>query len=351
MRLLRTAFLPASVLLLAVAAFVVPLPFFLERPGTPLGLEERVAVEYEQVDDISGDYLLTTVVLERTTPAGLLPGLLDEAAELVPAARFVPPGETDRAYFARQRDIFRDAALVAAAVGLRAAGFDVPAPKGEGARVVAVLPDAPAQGVLLPGDVVIAADEEPVATTEDLRTAVFEAGTSELELTFTRDGEQRTASLAPARVAAADEPVIGVQIETVAPEVVLPFGVEVESGSIGGPSAGLMIAITVFDKVDPVDLAGGRRIAGTGGITPEGTVTPIGGIQQKVFSAAHQGLDVFLAPAVQITDACAGLSSDATMTMEVVGVETFQEAVDVLAGDSRGLRCGEQAQRGGAGHG
>jgi len=344
MRLLRVAFLPASVLLLAIAAFVVPLPFFLERPGTPLGLEERVAVEYEQVGDVTGEYLLTTVILQRATPVELPRSLLSEAIALVPAARFLGPGETDSAYFERQREVFSDAALVAAAVGLRGAGFDVPIPQGEGARVVGILPGTPAEGVLLPGDIVVATDAGPVSTTEDLRIAVFERGTEELELTFLREGEERSASLTPARVTGVAEPIVGVQIETVAPDVTLPFGVEVDSGSIGGPSAGLMIAITVFDKVDPLDLAMGRRIAGTGGITPEGSVTPIGGIEQKVLSASNEDIDLFIAPASQMVDACAGLPDGAAL--EVIGVETFDQAVDALSGDAQGLRCDQQAAGG-----
>lgn len=341
MRLLRAAFLPTSVLLLAIAAMIVPLPFFLERPGTPLGLEERVTVEYEQVGDIAGDFLLTTVVLQRTTAVELPRGLLSDRTELVPAVTVIGPGESDSEYFARQREVFREAALVAAAVGLRAAGFDIPTPEGEGARVVGVLADAPAEGVLRPGDVVVATDAGQVSTTEDLRTAVFDRGTEALELTFLRDGQRRTATLTPTRIAGVDEPVVGVQIETLAPPVELPFNVEVDSGSIGGPSAGLMLALTVFDKVDELDLAAGRRIAGTGGITPEGGVTPIGGIEQKVSSAAGQDLDVFLAPAMQMPDACAGLPEGAGL--QVLGVETFDEAVEVLSGDAPGLRCEGQA--------
>ena len=345
MHLLRVAFLPTSVLLLAVAAFVVPLPYFLERPGTPLGLEQRITIEHEQVDEVTGQFLLTTVVLDRTTVVELPRGVLSDAVEVVPVARFVGPGETGPAYFERQREVFDDAALVAAAVGLRAAGFDVPQPEGQGARVLAVLPDAPAEGVLRPGDVIVVTDPGgTVATTEDLRTVVFEQGTEEIELTFLREGERMTAALTPARLTGAEEPIIGVQIETVAPDVTLPFPVDVDSGAIGGPSAGLMIALTVFDKVDPVDLADGRRIAGTGGITPEGTVTPIGGIEQKVLSAADDDIDIFLAPAFQMADACAGLIPGTDL--EVIGVETFDEAVQVLSGEASGHRCEQQAAAG-----
>ena len=123
--------------------------------------------------------------------------------------------------------------------------------------------------------------------------------------------------------------VIGVQVSTLNATVDLPVPVDVDSGQIGGPSAGLMIALTVFDKIDPVDLADGRRIAGTGTIGFDGEIGPIGGIQQKVVAAHRERVDVFLAPDEQLVEARSGLPEDSAM--EVMGVGTFDEALSALS--------------------
>jgi PDZ domain-containing protein len=81
-----------------------------------------------------------------------------------------------------------------------------------------------------------------------------------------------------------------------------PFRVKVNVGDIGGPSAGLMFALAIIDKLTPQNLAGGRFIAGTGEISVSGTVSPIGGIQQKMAGARAAGATVFLTPAGNCPD-------------------------------------------------
>ena len=81
-----------------------------------------------------------------------------------------------------------------------------------------------------------------------------------------------------------------------------PFQVKIRVGDIGGPSAGLMFALGIIDKLTPGNLTGGRFIAGTGEISADGTVSPIGGIQQKMVGARAAGATVFLTPAANCPD-------------------------------------------------
>lgn len=106
-----------------------------------------------------------------------------------------------------------------------------------------------------------------------------------------------------------------------------PFQVEIASGDVGGPSAGLMFALGLYDQLTPSDLTQGRTIAGTGTIDPQGGVGPIGGIEDKVLAAERVGATVFLVP----KDNMAELQSIDTGAMRLVSVATFQDAVDALS--------------------
>ena len=96
---------------------------------------------------------------------------------------------------------------------------------------------------------------------------------------------------------------------------------------IGGPSAGLMFALTVYNMLTPTDLTGGRKIAGTGTISPDGKVGPIGGVTQKVAAAEAVGAEYFLSPAENYPDALA-----VAKRIKVVQVTTIDEAIAFLQG-------------------
>jgi PDZ domain-containing protein len=328
---LRAVFLPASVAILAMAAMVVPLPVYVETPGTPLSLQTAVAVEELAVGDVRGDYLLTTVNLRSGTMIRLLTSLADGETVLMPVAAIVPPGEDRAAYFERQREVFRSSAELAAAVGLAAAGVDVDptAITGEGVLVGRVLPGSPAEGRLRPGDLITAVDEHEIRVGDDLREALSRSGDA-VDLRVVRDDAPLTQTVRPTDIDTPSGPIrgIGVEIQTANPRVDLPVGVAVDGGSIGGPSAGLMVALTVFDKVSAEDLAAGRVIAGTGTITGRGEVGAIGGVGPKVVAAHREGADIFMTPMGQLDAARAAVPEGSDL--EVVGVATFDEALASL---------------------
>jgi PDZ domain-containing protein len=118
-----------------------------------------------------------------------------------------------------------------------------------------------------------------------------------------------------------------VALETVGLEVKVPFPIEIEQGPIGGPSAGLMLALTVLDLADPADLARGRTIAGTGTIDLGGNVGRVGGVRQKVEAARKAGATIFLAPRAEAAEARAEAGDD----MDVIAVRTIDDAVTALA--------------------
>ncbi|PZT69376.1 hypothetical protein DN402_21510 [Streptomyces sp. SW4] len=95
---------------------------------------------------------------------------------------------------------------------------------------------------------------------------------------------------------------------------------------VGGPSAGLLFALGIVDKLDTGDLTGGRVVAGTGTITPSGKVGPVGGVPLKTQSARRDGATVFLVPEAECGDARSQLPKG----MRLIPVETLDGAVDAL---------------------
>ena len=107
-----------------------------------------------------------------------------------------------------------------------------------------------------------------------------------------------------------------------------PIDVRIASGDVGGPSAGLMWSLGLFDLLTPGDMTAGLTIAGTGTIDTRGRVGPIGGIGDKVVAAQRAGATVFLVPADNMQE----LSGVDTGDMKLISVSTFQDALDALRG-------------------
>lgn len=334
---LRRGFLPVTVAVLVLAGSVVPLPAYIELPGSAAGISACVRIDERPGAAVDGDFLFTTVAQRDATVFGLLiAGLRDDQA--VVSRRQLLGGVRRDRYLARQRQVFLGATDRALLVAMAAAGLPAEV-RGSGVDVVSVLDDAPAQGVLRAGDVITAVDGGDVHTTDDLIAAIDDDGP--VTLAVERDGRTVSRRVIPQLrdVDGDTRPVIGIQITTHAPEVSLPLSVDVASGQIGGPSAGLMIGLAVFDLIDDVDLAAGRRIAGTGTLAVDGAIGEIDGIELKVAAAERAGADVFLAPAGQAAAARHAVPSGSDLV--VLGVETFDDARAALRRAGGGAASGE----------
>jgi PDZ domain-containing protein len=144
---------------------------------------------------------------------------------------------------------------------------------------------------------------------------------STLQLEVLRAG--KTLTVPVTSKASGGTPVIGVQVQE---QYKFPFNVRISVGDIGGPSAGMMFALGIIDMLTPMNLTGGKFIAGTGEITATGQVQPIGGIQQKMVGARNAGATVFLAPAGN----CADTKGAVPAGLRVVKVSNLNQAVSDL---------------------
>lgn len=313
-------------LVLAIAAATVPLPFFALSPGTVVPIAPLVEVEGQEVTELDGDTALLAVIITRPSLLSLLDARLDERVDVEPVERFVPSGVEQDEYFDRQQSLFDDSFGISAAVALRAAGFDVQVVSLP--QIVQVLPDSPADGVLQVGDLVRTINGVDVATAEELvdQARLLAAG-DPVSLVLDRRGEVVEAELVAGRVGRMTRPGLGVSVDTTPQSVQLPFDVRLVDGvDIGGPSAGLMVALTIYDLVAEEDLLQGRRVTGTGSLGLDGGVGRIGSIQQKVYAAQDAGFQIFLAPASQAAEA----QEAAGPGLLVIPVETFADALTAL---------------------
>jgi PDZ domain-containing protein len=191
-------------------------------------------------------------------------------------------------------------------------------------QVVVVQADKgfPAYGVLKAGDVINSVDGQPVTSQASLTKliAAHPAG-STLTLDITRGGRNRQVQVGTKK--SGGHPVMGVEITE---EYKFPFQIKISVGDIGGPSAGMMFALGIIDKLTKLDLTAGRFIAGTGEITASGQVQPIGGIQQKMVGARNAGATIFLTPAAN----CADTKGAVPKGMRLVKVSTLNQAVTYL---------------------
>jgi PDZ domain-containing protein len=180
----------------------------------------------------------------------------------------------------------------------------------------------PAYGVLKAGDVIARVDGTPVTSQSGLTSAIYAhpAG-STLTVAITRDGQARQVQVGTKE--SGGHPVMGVEIQE---HYKFPFTVKISVGDIGGPSAGLMFALGIVDKLTTLNLTGGRFIAGTGEITADGRVQPIGGIQQKMLGARDAGATIFLTPASNCADAKGAVPAG----LRLVKVSTLAQAVTYL---------------------
>ena len=324
--LVRSGAWSASVALVTVAALSVPMPFVEYRPGSAVPIGPLVTIDGAETTPLDGETALLTVRLTRPSPVQLVAARLDGDRELISLTRVYPQGVDRQDHLARERERFNRQFDVAAAVGAAAAG--VPLEIITAVVVVDVDPTGPSAGRLAPGDVVLDVDGEAMTSGAALAELVRSspAGVT-LELRIVHAGTERIQPVTPEPSLDGGPPRIGVLVQTAVDELVLPIDITLTPGvRIGGPSAGMMVGLTVYDLLATEDLLRGRRVAGTGTLDVDGVVGPVGGVAEKTLAAIADGYDVLLVPEAET--ALAERIADGRIV--VIGVATLEDAIEGL---------------------
>lgn len=324
--LLRRAFYSVSVLLILAAGFAVPLPVVESVPGTPTEIAPLIHIDGAEVTDLTGTSSLLTISHRERSLVPALVTFFDPERTLHRVEEVFPTDVDRDEYHAVQREAFRRQFDLAAAVGARAAGVEVDLHSA--VVVVDVAADGPAAGMLFPRDVIVAVDGQPLTDAAALQ-AITHGGEpgQQLQLTVVHDDQQRQVDVELGTLPGEEGTRLGVMIEDGFVSLELPFDVTLsEETRIGGPSAGLMVALTVYDLLSDEDLLQGRNVVGTGTIGPDGQVGRVGGIPQKMRSAVAHGADIALVPRSQLDIAQQAAGDQIT----IFGVRTLDEALDAL---------------------
>jgi len=323
---LRSSLGAASLALVVTAALTVPMPYIEYLPGGATPIAPLVAIDGAQSTALDGETALLTVRLTRQPLAQLLLVALDDERTVIPTARVYPSGVDRQVHLERERERFNRQFDVAAAVGAQAAGF--PFEVVTEVVVIEVLVGGPSDGRLAPGDIVLAVDGEPLTSGAALAERIESAEPGDQVVVRVQHmGAERDETITLRALEDGGPARLGVLVQTAIDALVLPIDIVLTPGlRIGGPSAGLMVGVTVFDLLAQENLLAGRRVAGTGTLDIDGRVGEVGGVREKTIGAIDAGYDVLLVPASSAAEA----QRVADGRIVVHGVASLDEALAAL---------------------
>jgi PDZ domain-containing protein len=314
--------------------FYLQTPYLVFQPGSAESVKPMIKVAAGDEAE-AGTFMLTTVRMLYASPFTLLKASLSPYSEFVRKRDYFG-GQSRQEYNSRQQFNMMSSQSNAVEAAYRLA--DIPYEiRTESLIVLQVVPESPAAERLRPGDQIKRVDGLDIARAGNLAEVIQNKQVGEtVSLEFVRGGDRKSAEIPIARLQSEQgQPYNGIgvvfanlmEVQSIDPK----WNVDISAGDIGGPSAGLMFSLELYNRLTPGDLSKGYRIAGTGTITPEGKVGRIGGIRHKVVAAEREKADIFFAPKDNYADAAERAEQLGT-DMKIVAVETLEEAIQYLDG-------------------
>ncbi|MFJ3666280.1 PDZ domain-containing protein [Streptomyces sp. NPDC090106] len=344
----RTATMLASTLMLIAllcAGVFIPVPYAEMSPGPTVNTlgehdgEPVLQISGHKTYATSGHLNMTTVRVTsadyRMNLVEAVYGWLAHDNKVVPHDTLYPDGKTEEQSTQENAEEFSQSQESAKVAALKQ--LDVPVKSF--VIVSTVVKDSPSEGKLHAGDVIKAVDGTVVKEPTDVAELVTqhkpgekvvftivpakEQAAAEKENKTATETEDVTITTATSTDSAEKRAIVGISAGT---DHTFPFTIDIKLADVGGPSAGLMFALGIYDKLTPGSLTGGKFVAGTGTIDDDGTVGPIGGIEMKTVGARDKGAQYFLTPA----DNCASAAEDTPDGLTLVKVKTIEDALGAL---------------------
>jgi PDZ domain-containing protein len=325
----RRLLVSLGILLLIVpvlAGIFIRVPYYLISPGEARGVAELIKVKGDNAKEFPprGKILFTTVSLAGDVNVfRALAGWLDDEVEVIPEERITGGAPRQEV---RQQNIqaMVDSKLTATKVALERLGYRVTV-NGDGALVTDVKVGDPADGQLQVGDVIKSIDGEAVTLHDQVVSKVRQHKAGDvISIGFNRGGGDKTVDLTSVADPEGNAR-IGVVLQTNNLKYDFPIDVSIETGLVGGPSAGLAFTLALIDDLTEGELTGGRNVAVTGTIDAAGNVGPVGGVAQKTVTARDAGAVAFLVPPEEEKDAKRFAGK-----MEIIPIETLADALAAL---------------------
>lgn len=333
----RTGWTILGISIVGVAVLgLVPAPYVIERPGPAFNTLSEVEVDGKEVPLIdipdektyptkgSLDMLTVSVSGNRDQRPGWLEiaaSWFDPSRAVVPIDDVYPEGVTVEQSTTRSNVDMVNSQKQAIAAALTDLGYEFTTTLS----VVETQAGSAADGLIKAGDVIQSVNGESFADVNALRATVASNGIDKPAIvTLLRDGASSDVQVTP-KLSAAETPapVLGVVVKN---DYSFPIDVRIQLENVGGPSAGMMFALGIIDKLTPGELNGGADVAGTGTITASGEVGPIGGIRQKMYGALDAGAEWFLAPDANCGDVVGHIPDG----LRVYSVKTLDDALAAL---------------------
>ena len=316
-----------KVLTMALLVFVVALQSWtfsefvvlkpgIARPAGDLGSIVGASPSQEKL-------LYTAVIAQRANVLDRIRAVFDKDVRLTPRSENIPGGVGWREYSQLLAKSMSESQKVAAAVAFREAGYRVPAQTT--VVVDMALPKDRYRGLIVDGSALISVNDTAVRTAEaayELLRKAESKGAARLVL------RSPDAALATIEVAGdpsdGDDLPYGLVLRT---EYTFSFPMEFvpTAAEASGSSAGLMLAIELYDQLTGGKLVRSGLIAGTGAIRVDGAVEAVDGIPQKVIAARRIGATAFVLPRENLAQAI-----EVAGGITLIPVDTFAQAIEAL---------------------
>ncbi|SJZ91175.1 YlbL family protein [Selenihalanaerobacter shriftii] len=327
-KLNRLLIISLVVILVSLLSAIWPTDYYVESPGIAKELSSLVKVKNGYKDEIKGKFRLTAVSLETASVLEYYYVSLfkPQGVALTPLGKQLPPEVEPREYFEMMKDVMKESKLKAKAVALRQAGYDFEI-TGQGAEIVKVLKESNAKDKLKEGDIITEVDDKKISLVTEVIDKIRKRKIGEsVDLTIKREDKTHKYSIKTKELEnSPGKASLGVLISSYKRSYNFPVEIEINSGDIGGPSAGMVFTLEVLNQLTKNDLTHGKDIAGTGTIDLEGNVGEISGVEQKILAAEREGAEIFLSPAGNYEKA-----KESATKIKVVSVDKVEDAIDFL---------------------
>jgi PDZ domain-containing protein len=317
------------IIVISTSAFF-PTDYYFMSPGPPYQWD----IEYGDVDNYLFEGNLFQLTVRRDEASALIYAwsLLNNSYDLYPREVILPDGVSPKELSEISIQNMRASENVAIAVALKNLGYDIDT-KGDGVLVVGILDDSPVKDKLKKSDLLNSINNiEIFSATEFISTLrTYSIGeTVSIGLLREVDGVKEQMYIETTLIEHVEyegEPMVGFLATTVNERFDFPFEIDIKTGNVGGPSAGLMMALNVYNNLIPEDITNSMIVAGTGTIEIDGSVGPVGGIKQKIIAAKRAGAELILVPDANFEEA----SQFETDKTAIVAVDSFDEALSVIS--------------------